>query len=330
MPKAGQRHRIGYALEPKKMQSFISPSLLDYASERGVDLIRIDPEKPLSEQGPFDCVIHKLYDPDWKIQLRNFSAKNPNVPIIDSPDSIEQLHNRISMLEVVTKLQISKGFKDIGIPKQVVVFDKEGFVDSVRGLKFPVLAKHLMANGSPDSHKMLLVFDNEGLEKVDTPVVLQEFVNHGGSIFKVYVVGENATCVKRKSLPDISEEKLKTLNGSISFSQISNLATSNAGCDEANVEKVEMPPLGFVVEIARAMREALGLNLFNFDVIRDSREEDRYLVIDINYFPGYAKMPSFESVLTDFFLEIVHEKKCKETGEVADDNVEDTNGEVLS
>lgn len=48
-----------------------------------------------------------------------------------------------------------------------------------------------MADGSPDSLKMLLVFDKEGLEKV--------------VVFKVYVVGEHVTCVKRKSLPDMSE-----------------------------------------------------------------------------------------------------------------------------
>jgi inositol-1,3,4-trisphosphate 5/6-kinase/inositol-tetrakisphosphate 1-kinase len=31
-------------------------------------------------------------------------------------------------------------------------------------------------------------------------------------------------------------------------------------------------------------------------------------VIDINYFPGYAKMPGFESVLTNFLLDLRHEK----------------------
>jgi inositol-1,3,4-trisphosphate 5/6-kinase/inositol-tetrakisphosphate 1-kinase len=40
-------------------------------------------------------------------------------------------------------------------------------------------------------------------------------------------------------------------------------------------------------------------------MIRDVRAGDRYLVIDINYFPGYAKMPGYETVLTDFFWEMV-------------------------
>jgi len=49
----------------------------------------------------------------------------------------------------------------------------------------------------------------------------------------------------------------------------------------------------------------LKLNLFNFDVIRDARSGNRYLIIDINYFPGYAKMPYYEAALTDFFLDVV-------------------------
>jgi inositol-1,3,4-trisphosphate 5/6-kinase/inositol-tetrakisphosphate 1-kinase len=48
----------------------------------------------------------------------------------------------------------------------------------------------------------------------------------------------------------------------------------------------------------------LGLHLFNFDLIRDSGNKNHYYIIDINYFPGYAKMPDYERVLTDFLLSI--------------------------
>ncbi|KAJ0490159.1 putative inositol-pentakisphosphate 2-kinase [Helianthus annuus] len=57
-------------------------------------------------------------------------------------------------------------------------------------MKFPVIAKSLVADSSAKSHKMLLVFSNEGFEKLKSPTVVQEFVNHGGVIFKVYVVGK--------------------------------------------------------------------------------------------------------------------------------------------
>ena len=121
--------------------------------------------------------------------------------------------------------------------------------------------------------------------------------------------------------------------GVLPFSQISNLVAKNevGGCSELEkavitrnkgkgfccsevdelVEKAEMPPLEFVMELAKGLRVAMGLRLFNFDLIRDSRDGNRYFVIEINYFPGYAKMPDYESVLVDFFCDLVEEKRRK-------------------
>lgn len=321
------RFTVGYALALKKVSSFIKPSLVDHAKERGIDLVRIDLDKPLIEQGPFDCIIHKMNSEDWKKQLEEFSVKNPNVVIIDPPDAIEQLHNRISMLEVVKQLKIPEGTESFGIPKQVVIYEPESLLDSkvLDELSFPVIAKPLVSDGSANSHAMSLVFNGEGLKKLTTPIVLQEFVNHGGVIFKVYVVGDHVTCVKRRSLPDVSAEKMGTSEGLLTFSQISNTtATQGHGENDYedtmnHVEEAEMPPLSFVNEIAIGLKKEMKLNLFNFDMIRDAEVENRYLVIDINYFPGYAKMPSYETVLTDFFWDIVHRKsmgmkECEESG----------------
>lgn len=310
-PAAQDGYRIGYAFTPKKEQSFITPSLLHHASERGFYLIRIDLNKPLIEQGPLDCIIHKLYGSEWKHQLQEFSSRYPHVPIIDSPDSIELLHNRISMLQIVSQLKLMK-HEVVGcfdVPNQHVVLDNEDLdrlilQDSVEEekLQFPLIAKPLAADGSEISHKLYLVFEREGLRGLIPPVVLQEFVNHGGVIFKVYVVGEYVECVKRRSLPDISKDQMAELKGCLPFSQISNLESGE------DYDAVEMPSKDFVMELARGLREVTGLNLFNFDVIRDSRDKDKYLVIDINYFPGYAKMPGYESVLTNFFKDVAGKK----------------------
>ncbi|KAJ4829388.1 Inositol-tetrakisphosphate 1-kinase 5 [Turnera subulata] len=322
---------VGYALLPKKQQSFIRDSLVDLCRDRGIDLVRIDQDRPLADQGPFDCVLHKLYGEEWKAQLSEFQRRNPSAAILDSPAAIERLHNRISMLQVVSELRIESETDTFGIPKQIVIYDKETLFDpqAWEFLKYPVIAKPLIADGSAKSHKMSLVFNHEGLNKLKPPIVLQEFVNHGGVIFKVYVVGEYVKCVKRKSLPDVSEEKLKSLEGSLSFSQVSNLTSDERNDDSyykmMDLEDKEMPPQGFIKDIARGLRSALSLNLFNFDVIRDARIGNRYLVIDINYFPGYAKMPGYEKVLSEFFLDVVGKKEGR--GEVVEDSVE---GEDLS
>ncbi|KAF5735054.1 Inositol 1 3 4-trisphosphate 5/6-kinase family protein [Tripterygium wilfordii] len=313
---SSRRFAIGYALAQKKQKSFIQESLVSLCRERGIDLVKIDQERPLVDQGPFDCVLHKLYGDDWKGQLVDFLAKNPNAVVIDSPDAIERLHNRISMLQVVSELKIEDQSGTFGIPKQIVIYDKETLFDrqAWEFLKYPVIAKPLVADGTAKSHKMALVFNHDGLNKLKPPIVLQEFVNHGGVIFKVYVVGEYVKCAKRKSLPDVSEEKLKTLEGSLSFSQVSNLATHEKNDDKyyklMQLDDTEMPPQNFISDIARGLRGLMKLNLFNFDVIRDTRIGNRYLIIDINYFPGYAKMPCYETVLTDFFWDVVQKKGC--------------------
>ncbi|XP_057417282.1 inositol-tetrakisphosphate 1-kinase 1-like [Lotus japonicus] len=309
---------IGYALAPKKQNSFIRDSLVSLARSRGIDLVRVDSGRDLADQGPFDCVLHKLYGDDWKRQLTEFKARNPNAVILDAPEAIERLHNRISMLQVVSELKVDDRNETFGIPKQIVIYDKETLSDGQawETLKFPVIAKPLVADGSAKSHKMALVFTHGALNKLKPPIVLQEFVNHGGVIFKVYVVGEHVRCVKRKSLPDVSEEKaLGVSEDLLSFSQVSNLASRDMIDDDKyymHMDDTEMPPQGFIIDIAAGLRRAMKLNLFNFDVIRDSRLGNRYLIIDINYFPGYAKMPGYEKVLTEFFCDVMCKKQQEE------------------
>ncbi|GER33484.1 inositol-tetrakisphosphate 1-kinase 1 [Striga asiatica] len=305
-------YRIGYALAPKKIQSFIQPSLLNTASERGIELVPIQLTKPLLDQPPCDCIIHKLSDPEWIYQLQLYLSQNPNAVVIDRPAAIDRLHSRVTMLQAVGQLNLPPQFS-LEIPRQMLV----GTPDSspAAAFDFPAIAKPVVADGSAVSHQMFLVLDGDGLDglssKLEAPFVLQEFVNHGGVIFKVYVAGKHVQCVKRPSLPDISEEKLGSSEKLIPFSQISNATyqdQSNESVARA-IEAAELPPIGFVNEVASQLREALGLNLFNFDMIRDSRVEGRYLVIDINYFPGYAKMPSYEKILTDFFLDVLENKE---------------------
>lgn len=61
--------------------------------------------------------------------------------------------------------------------------------------------------------------------------------------------------------------------------------------------------------LARLLKEALGLELFNFDLIRKAGECDRFLVVDINYFPGIAKMPDYETVFADFLFYSAERKR---------------------
>ncbi|XP_022947122.1 inositol-tetrakisphosphate 1-kinase 1-like isoform X3 [Cucurbita moschata] len=309
--------RVGYAFPPNKERNVIRPSLIDYAKLHGVDLVRIDLQSPILHQGPFHCIIHKMYDDAWVEKLQDFALKNPDVVVVDRPDRIERLYNRVSMLDVVSQVKVSDSGVKIEVPKQVVLNRKDGVIDLIRDLevKFPVIAKPLESNGSAKSHEMSLVYNRRGFKDLETPVLLQEFVNHGGVMFKVYVAGEQSVCVKRKSLPDVveTEEELeKKTDGAMKFSQISRAEEKSEKCncgrkkEAAAEEEIEMPPEKIVTEVSRGLREAMGIRLFNFDMIRD--RNGTYYVIDINYLPGFAVLPDYEAFLTKFFNEVMQKK----------------------
>ena len=220
------------------------------------------------------------------------------------------------MLDVVSQVKVSDSDVKIEVPKQILVKQEDEAIDSIMKLelKFPVIAKPMESDGSAKSHEMSLVFNRRGLKDLNKPVLVQEFVNHGGVMFKIYVAGDQSMCVKRKSLPDVeeTEEELeKKTEGAMKFSQISRAEEKSEKCNgeakKEDEEEIEMPPEKIVREVSRGLKEAMGIRLFNFDMIRD-RNNGRYYVIDINYLPGFAVLPEYEPFLTKFFKE-VREKK---------------------
>ncbi|KAG8070648.1 hypothetical protein GUJ93_ZPchr0006g41358 [Zizania palustris] len=294
-------YTVGYALLPSKVSSVVQPSLVALAAEREVRLVAVDVTRPLAEQGPFDLLVHKMYGREWRAQLEEFSAVHPSVPVVDAPAAIDRLLDRASMLDAVSGLSASVG---IAVPRQVVVNDADpDDLPALGALRFPLIAKPLAVDGSAESHEMRLVYRRDGLRGLRAPLVLQEFVNHGGVLYKIYVLGDRATCVRRGSLPDVPQNRLLDVDTepSVPFANISNQPLPDAA------NGADMPPASFVDEVSRGLRQALGLHLFNFDMIRESEEHGcgQYFIIDINYFPGYAKMPGYESALTDFFLEML-------------------------
>lgn len=51
---------------------------------------------------------------------------------------------------------------------------------------------------------MAIIFNQEGLKAVRPPCVIQSFINHNAVLYKVFVVGESYTVVKRPSLKNFS------------------------------------------------------------------------------------------------------------------------------
>ncbi|XP_024026612.1 inositol-tetrakisphosphate 1-kinase 3 isoform X2 [Morus notabilis] len=220
------------------------------------------------------------------------------------------------MLQAVADMDLSESYGKVGVPKQLVIKkDGSSISDAVAksGLTLPLVAKPLVADGSAKSHELSLAFDRYSLQKLEPPLVLQEFVNHGGVLFKVYIIGEAIKVLRRFSLPDVSKRELSKTAGVYRFPRVSCAAAS---ADDADLEPdvAELPPRPLLERLAKDLRRRLGLRLFNLDIIREHGTRDQFYVIDINYFPGYGKMPEYEHIFTDFLLSLVQGKYKKRVG----------------
>ncbi|CAK8539113.1 unnamed protein product [Lathyrus sativus] len=303
---------VGYALTSKKKKSFLKPNFIALARNKGISFVAIDPKKPMLEQGPFDVVLHKLPGKEWREIIEDYRHKHPEVTILDPPYAIQHLLNRQSMLQYVAELNLSDCHGKVGVPQQLVITKNPSTIPyevTKAGMKLPLVAKPLVVDGSAKSHELCLAYDELSLSKLEPPLVLQEFVNHGGLLFKIYIVGEAIKVVRRFSLPNVSKNELLDVDGLFRFPRVSCAAAS---ADDADLDPniAEHPPRPLLERLARDLRCKLGLRLFNIDMIREHGTKDVFYVIDINYFPGYGKMPEYEHIFINFLLSL-GKNKCK-------------------
>jgi inositol-1,3,4-trisphosphate 5/6-kinase/inositol-tetrakisphosphate 1-kinase len=181
------------------------------------------------------------------------------------------------------------------------------------GIQLPLLAKSLWADGGAASHSMAAVANYAGLRQLvegeappglAPPVLVQQYVDHGTCLFKVYVLGEDAVCVTRPSLrlgADAAQQATQSstdLNSSGATrigdsppEEPASAAAAPAAAAAPGLQLVprvsayprsrpwgreDLAPPGHGVapppewawrQLARRLRHTLGLELFNFDLI---------------------------------------------------------------
>uniref|UniRef100_A0A7S3XBX7 Inositol-tetrakisphosphate 1-kinase n=1 Tax=Picocystis salinarum TaxID=88271 RepID=A0A7S3XBX7_9CHLO len=351
-PTRSEPKWLGFALHPKKRKSFVTPKLVEELERAGFKMKQLDPSKPLEEQGRVDVLLHKMTSrDDWSKRLENYAKEHPRTCIVDHPDDIAVLANRMTMLRPARKARLNT-------PAQFLLESPECAVQEAletRGMKLPLVAKPLRAGGSSGSHTLGIIYDQQGmkdlldgkLEPLRPPVVLQQFLEHEGVLFKVYVLGDTVQAVHRPSVHDARlKNKAKetcTTESEKGNSFINRKVEHDLGPGEKEVAKsseheephvqmwtymsrtcpngekpvglhVQMPPQEKLIKIARKLRDVLNLELFNFDLIRcrehlEEGERDVYYIIDINYFPGYSKMPGYEKAFASFLKSYVEGEK---------------------
>ncbi|KAE8716761.1 Inositol-tetrakisphosphate 1-kinase 2 [Hibiscus syriacus] len=135
-----QKLVVGYALTLKKKKSFLQPEFERLACKKGISFVAIDVNRPLSDQGPFDIILHKLSGKEWIDIVEDYRQTHPEVAVIDPPDAIQHVYNRHSMLQNVVDLNLSDFYGRVCVPRQMVIMkDPLSIPDEVAkaGFKLP-------------------------------------------------------------------------------------------------------------------------------------------------------------------------------------------------
>ncbi|PWA58600.1 inositol 1,3,4-trisphosphate 5/6-kinase family protein [Artemisia annua] len=168
---------VGYALTSKKIKSFLQPKLEGLARNKGIYFVAIDQTRPLTDQGPFDIVLHKLSGKEWQQILEDYRLTHPEVTVLDPPGAIQHVYNRQSMLQDVADLDFSDAYGTVGVPRQLVIEkDPSSISDAVRkaGLSLP-LGIWRRAVGWLKSHELITtLMMNNPLQQARLQLVLQE------------------------------------------------------------------------------------------------------------------------------------------------------------
>lgn len=170
---------------------------------------------------------------------------------------------------------------------------------------FPMIGKSTLSGGCSESHEMGVIFNKKNLECFKRPVLIQEYLNHNGIIFKIFVIGDELSTKTKASLPNFvpHPDCDPLMFNSQSFGDICSPVSSDLELEARS--NLDLPKMR---DIVAAIRALTGLTLFGFDVIRCNRTS-QYALIDINYFPGYRGVEDFPQQFVAFL-----KKKIQDTG----------------
>ncbi|XP_073923384.1 inositol-tetrakisphosphate 1-kinase isoform X3 [Castor canadensis] len=187
--------------------------------KRGIEVVQLNLNRPIEEQGPLDVIIHKLTDvileadqnDSQSLELvhrfQEYIDAHPETIVLDPIPAIRTLLDRSKSYELIRKIEAYMKDDRICSPPFMELTSLCGD-DTMRlleqnGLAFPFICKTRVAHGT-NSHEMAIVFNQEGLNAIQPPCVVQNFINHNAVLYKVFVVGESYTVVQRPSLKNFS------------------------------------------------------------------------------------------------------------------------------
>ncbi|KAK9409479.1 inositol-tetrakisphosphate 1-kinase [Crotalus adamanteus] len=315
--------RVGYWLSEKKIKKLNFQAFADLCRKRGIEVIQLDLTKRIEDQGPLDVIIHKLTDvlieadqnDSQSLELvhrfQEYIDAHPETIILDPLPAIRTLLDRSKSYELIRKIELYMKDDRICSPPFMELTNACG-EDTLKqieknGIAFPFICKTRVAHGT-NSHEMAIIFNREGLKAIQPPCVIQSFINHNAVLYKVFVVGESYTVVKRPSVKNFSagisdRESIFFNSHNVSKPESSSILTA--------LDKIEgvfeRPNDDVIQAISKTLRQTLGISLFGIDIIINN-QTGQHAVIDINAFPGYEGVSEFFTDLLNHIATALQEQ----------------------
>uniref|UniRef100_A0A2K5EIW5 Inositol 1,3,4-trisphosphate 5/6-kinase n=1 Tax=Aotus nancymaae TaxID=37293 RepID=A0A2K5EIW5_AOTNA len=248
--------RVGYWLSEKKIKKLNFQAL----AEQWIEVIQLNLSQPVVEQGPLDVIIHKLNvilevdqnDSQYLELVQRFQEyidAHPETIILDPFPDIRTLLDNSKSCKLIWKIE---------------VYMEDDRICSLPFMEVTSLCRDdTMCGNGTNSHEMAIGFNQEGLNGIQPPCVVQNFINHNTVLYKVFVVGESYTMVQRPLLKNFSM----------------------AGV----IIRPDGPSNEVIRELSRALQQAIDIVINN--------QMGQHAIIDMNAFPGYEGMSEF---FTDF------------------------------
>ncbi|XP_048341208.1 inositol-tetrakisphosphate 1-kinase [Sphaerodactylus townsendi] len=300
--------RVGYWLSEKKIKKLNFQAFAVLCRKRGIEVVQLDLTRPIEDQGPLDVIIHKLTDviieadqnDSQSLELvhrfQEYIDAHPETIILDPLPAIRTLLDRSKSYELIRQIEAYMKDERICSPPFMELTSAcgEDILQQIEksGIAFPFICKTRVAHGT-NSHEMAIIFNQEGLKAIKPPCVIQSFINHNAVLYKVFVVGESYSVVKRPSLKNFSDGISDRESIFFNSHNVSKPESSSVLTALDKIEGVfERPNDEVIRAISKALRQALGVSLFGIDIIINN-QSGQHAVIDINAFPGYEGVSEF-------------------------------------
>jgi inositol-1,3,4-trisphosphate 5/6-kinase/inositol-tetrakisphosphate 1-kinase len=284
-------------------------------------------------------------------RLLEYKNDHPACCLVDHPSNVEAVMSRSNIAQRLTQclrgITTKSGIR-VFTPRYLVL-QPNNCNDNENGnikkqienapFTYPVIIKPLTAAGTAESHRMGILLSHHGISKVQNTnnSIIQEYANHDGKLYKVYVLGNRVWVFPRPSLPNLpmGKDMINVGNGNITHHYVDfdsqrpyptlcdfgvttssnddlNDINTNKNGDDLSVTSEEIRP------VADCIRRAFGLELFGFDIIVTKTKSDQYqqhhiskskcrkkkmYVVDVNYFPSYKEVTNFSELLAQYLAQ---------------------------